>query len=195
MTPKEKKLVFVTGAARSGKSSHAEGLASSSQEKAPVLYVATAEAGDEEMRERILAHRERRSEGWRTLEARRDVAEHLPVGWNGTVLLDCLSLLVSNILLDAAAEHGEGPDLERVAYREVASEVDALLDWWEESGSDLIIVSNEVGWGIVPPHRLGRVYRDLLGSANQRLAACSTEATLLVAGIPISLKKPGGEPE
>jgi adenosyl cobinamide kinase/adenosyl cobinamide phosphate guanylyltransferase len=195
LTPKARRLVFVTGAARSGKSSHAEGLASSSPENAPVLYVATAEARDEEMRERILAHRERRPEGWRTLEARRGVAERLPVEWNGTVLLDCLSLLVSNILLDAVAEHGEGLELEGAASREVATEVDALLGWWEESGSDLIAVSNEIGWGVVPPHRLGRVYRDLLGSANQRLAARSTEATLLVAGIPISLKKPGGEPE
>ncbi len=193
MTPKAGKLIFVTGAARSGKSSHAEELASSSPENAPILYVATAEARDEEMRERILAHRERRPEGWRTLEARRDVAERLPAEWNGTVLLDCLSLLVSNILLDAVAEHGEGPELERAASREVASEVAALLGWWDESCSDLIAVSNEVGWGVVPPHRLGRIYRDLLGSANQRVAARSTEATLLVAGLPLPLKKPEGE--
>lgn len=184
------RLVFVTGGARSGKSRYAEGLAASFG--GPVLYVATAEARDEEMERRIADHRRRRPEGWRTLEARLGVGDRLREEFRGegTVLLDCLSLLVSNVLLDAVEVHGEEADSEPVA-REVEAELDSLLGWWEEVSADLVVVSNEVGWGVVPPHRLGRAYRDLLGTANQRVAARATDAFLLVAGMPVTLKEAG----
>ena len=187
-------MTFVTGGARSGKSRYAEGLAAAAG--TPVLYVATAEARDGEMARRVAEHRRRRPPEWRTLEARRGVAaalgEYAPAGLAGSVvLLDCLSLLVSNILLDLSAERGEGEGLEAAAGRAVAAELRALIEWHSGSGARLILVSNEVGWGVVPPHRLGRIYRDLLGSANQRLAACATEAYLLVAGLPLRLK--GGD--
>ncbi|MDP9352926.1 MAG: bifunctional adenosylcobinamide kinase/adenosylcobinamide-phosphate guanylyltransferase [Chloroflexota bacterium] len=184
-------LVFVTGAARSGKSRYAERLASRMADGGPVLYVATAEAHDEEMRERVRLHRERRPDDWGTLEARRQVAAQLreiqqdaPV-----VLLDCLSMLVSNILLNAAGKLGEdSPLLQSTTLEETDTEVGALLEWQEERGSALVVVSNEVGWGVVPPYRLGRIYRDVLGSANQRVAAAASGAYLLVTGIPLALK-------
>ncbi len=186
------RLVFVTGAARSGKSRYAEALASSLAGDAPVLYVATAGTDDEEMRRRVEEHRRRRPQNWRTLEARRDVAARLhESGATGVVLLDCLSLLVSNILLDAVEELGEGIDAELKASEAARAEVEALVRWHGEVGGDLIVVSNEVGWGVVPPHRLGRIYRDLLGRANQRTAAESTDASLMVAGLPVSLKGAG----
>ncbi len=184
-------LVFVTGAARSGKSRYAEGLASRMADGGPVLYVATAEAHDEEMRERVRLHRERRPHDWGTLEARRQVVaqlretqQHAPV-----VLLDCLSMLVSNILLNATGKLGEdSPLLQSTAVEETDIEVGALLEWQEASGSALVVVSNEVGWGVVPPYRLGRIYRDVLGSANQRVATAASGAYLLVTGIPLALK-------
>lgn len=184
-------LVFVTGAARSGKSRYAENLASRMGNGGPVLYVATAEAYDEEMRERVRLHRERRPPGWGTLEARHQVAAQLGEKQRdaAVVLLDCLSMLVSNILLDAAAKLGEdSPLLQSNAVEETDAEVGALLEWQKESGAALVIVSNEVGWGVVPPYRLGRIYRDVLGSANQRVAAAASAAYLLVAGLPLALK-------
>ncbi len=184
-------LVFVTGAARSGKSRYAENLASRMGNGGPVLYVATAEAHDEEMRERVRLHRERRPPSWATLEVRRQVAARMGEKQRdaAVVLLDCLSMLVSNILLDVTAKLGaDCPLLQSKAVEETDAEVGALLEWQEESGSALVIVSNEVGWGVVPPYRLGRIYRDLLGSANQRVAAAASAAYLLVAGLPLALK-------
>ncbi len=185
------RMVFVTGAARSGKSRYAESLASSLSGEEGVLYVATADVGDEEMRRRVEEHRRRRPQGWRTLEARRELAERLrDSGAAGVVLLDCLSLLVSNILLDIVEELGDGTEAELRASEVVQAEVEGLINW-HDGGGDLIVVSNEVGWGVVPPHRLGRVYRDLLGRANQQVAAGSTDALLVVAGIPVTLKSSG----
>lgn len=189
----EQRLIFVTGAARSGKSRYAEDLASSLAGDEPVLYVATAEAGDDEMRWRIEEHRARRPRYWQVLEARRGVAPRLPgPGAAKVVLLDCLSILVSNILLDAAADPNDvDPEVEREATRAVYEEIDALVSWHGKGSSNLVVVSNEVGWSVVPPHRMGRVYRDLLGSANQRIAGYATDAYLFVAGIPIPLKGEG----
>ena len=183
------RLVFVTGAARSGKSRYAETLAASLAGDAPVLYVATADVGDDEMRRRVEEHRRRRSESWRTLEARRNAAAHLSkTGDARVVLLDCLSLLASNVLLDIVEESADETGAEMEASRSVQEEVDALIRYQRECEIDLVVVSNEVGWGVVPPHRLGRIYRDLLGQANQRVAAESTDAFLVVAGIPVTLK-------
>lgn len=187
-----RRLVFVTGAARSGKSRHAEALASSLAGETSVLYVATAGIGDGEMRRRVEEHRRRRPREWRTLEARRGVADRMrESGAAGVVLLDCLSLLVSNVLLDVVDEFGDGAGAEAKAWDQVRDEVDALIRWQGESGGDLVVVSNEVGWGVVPPHRLGRIYRDLLGRANQQIAAEATDALLTVAGIPLILKGAG----
>lgn len=183
------RLVFVTGAARSGKSRYAEELAASFGK--PVLYVATAEALDDEMRRRVELHRVRRPDGWETLEARRGIYEGLrhedPTG--RTVLLDCVSLLVSNLLLDAVGRVGEdSPELASSVWGEVTEELEALVRLLAENGADCICVSNEVGWGVVPPHRLGRVYRDLLGRTNQLVASHATDAALIVAGMPLVLK-------
>ncbi|BBL81147.1 adenosylcobinamide kinase/adenosylcobinamide phosphate guanyltransferase [Rubrobacter xylanophilus] len=156
-----------------------------------MLYVATAEAADDEMRRRIEEHRRRRPPAWETLEVRRGVGSRLWAlgGAPPVVLLDCLSLLVSNALLDEAARRGEGPGLEDAAARAVEQELSDLLDWHEGTGRHLVVVSNEVGWGVVPPSRLGRIYRDLLGSANQRIAARARRAVLMVAGLPLELKR------
>lgn len=182
-----KRLLLVLGGARSGKTTLAEELAT--RLGGPVLYVATAEARDAEMASRIAHHQSRRPEGWRTLEAPRDVGRALAAGAAeaNVVLLDCLTLLLSNLMLDL----GDDPDEEAASAR-LDSEIDLLLAAYERGRWSLIIVSNEVGWGLVPPYPLGRVYRDVLGRAHQRLAARADHVYLVIAGIPLDLKKLGG---
>jgi adenosylcobinamide kinase/adenosylcobinamide-phosphate guanylyltransferase len=185
-----KQLVLILGGARSGKSRVAEKVAGRLGER--VLYVATAEARDGEMATRIARHRRRRPGAWRTLEAPVAVGEALcrEAGDADVVLLDCLTLLISNLLLPL----GEEPD-EEVATALVDRELDGLLAAYAEGGYSLVIVSNEVGWGLVPPYPLGRVYRDLLGWAHQRLCDCADRAYLVVAGVPLDLKKLGADLE
>jgi adenosylcobinamide kinase/adenosylcobinamide-phosphate guanylyltransferase len=170
-------IVLFPGGARSGKSARAEQYAARLER--PVVYLATAEAGDEEMRARIAHHRARRPPAWRTLEAPNQPARVLATLDPGVVvILDCLSLLVSNLLL----AHEEDP------RPVVEAEVTAILDRARARGLTLIVVTNEVGSGIVPEYPLGRAYRDLLGYANQQVAAAAAEVYLVVCGVPVELK-------
>jgi len=178
-----KRLLLILGGARSGKSDYAQRLAEQCGDK--VLYVATATAGDDEMKTRIAAHRGARPAHWRTLEAPLDVASALEAAICDTevVLLDCLTLLVSNITIRA----GDDPSMS-VVEQEVLAEMESLLAVWASHDATLIVVSNEVGMGIVPAYPLGRLYRDALGRANQWLAARADEVILLIAGVPVELK-------
>ena len=171
------KIVLFTGGARSGKSTRAEQYAA--QLGRPVCYIATAEAGDDEMRERIAAHRRQRPAGWATLEVPTGVAATLTTLDPGAVvLLDCLSLLVSNLLLANEQDAAAG----------VNAEIASMIAAAHTRDLTLIVVTNEVGQGIVPAYPLGRIYRDLLGRANQQIAAAATEVYLLVCGIPVELR-------
>jgi adenosylcobinamide kinase/adenosylcobinamide-phosphate guanylyltransferase len=181
-----KELTLILGGARSGKTTYAESLARAAQ--GTVLYVATATAGDEEMATRITTHRAQRPPGWRTLEVARQVGmavrAYRPLP--DLVLLDCMTLLANNVCgslpepVDEATFQG---DMNR--------EVDEMIATWRAGDASWIVVSNEVGLGLVPPYPLGRVYRDVLGRANQRLAAAATRVLLIVAGIPMVVKAPG----
>lgn len=179
-----KQLILILGGARSGKSTHAEKLAL--ELAGPdVLYIATAQAFDDEMRARIAAHRTQRPAGWRTLEAPSLLAAPLveAIGPARVVLLDCLTLLASNAVLML----GDEPSA-RQAEIAVDAEVAALLTACRDSSATWIIVSNEVGLGLVPPYPLGRAYRDALGRANQRLAAAADRVLFMVAGLPLTVK-------
>lgn len=178
------RLILILGGARSGKSSYAEKLAL--ELGGPdVLYVATAQAFDDEMRSRIAAHRAARPEGWRTLEAPllADAALDETTRAARVVLLDCLTLLASNAILAA----GDEPTA-AAAEAALAREVSVLLAAYQAGDATWIVVSNEVGMGLVPPYPLGRVYRDALGRANQRLAAAADQVLLMIAGLPLPLK-------
>jgi adenosylcobinamide kinase/adenosylcobinamide-phosphate guanylyltransferase len=166
--------VLVLGGARSGKSGFAERLAAECGE--PVLYVATATVTDEEMAERIARHRAQRPPTWRTLEAPADVARRLGCEARGatTILIEDLTLLLSN-LMASDSSRAEGRAVDEVACL-------VALD------AHVILVSNEVGMGIVPEHPLGRHFRDALGRLNQAAAAACGEVYLLVAGLPLRLK-------
>jgi adenosylcobinamide kinase / adenosylcobinamide-phosphate guanylyltransferase len=182
------RITLVLGGARSGKSAFAQQLAE--QALPPVLFVATAAASDEEMRARIAAHQAARPPAWRLLEAQRCVAEAArgALGDAHTILVDCLSLLVSNLVLADEPGAGEtstvGPEIEAAAQAEVRD----LVTLARERDAALIVVSNEVGMSIVPPSPLGRAFRDALGRANQELAAAADAVYLVVAGIPIDVK-------
>jgi adenosylcobinamide kinase/adenosylcobinamide-phosphate guanylyltransferase len=179
------KLTLILGGARSGKSSHAQQLAI--DHGGPVTYVATAQALDPEMQNRIENHRLERPQDWKTLEAPRGVAAALKGQPEnaGVILLDCLTLLVTNLLMDAAPDE-DHPD-EIAATQAVERELAQLLEFVRASQADWIMVSNEVGLGLVPPYPLGRIYRDLLGRVNQKLAAAADEVFWMVAGIPVPI--------
>lgn len=168
------RLIYVSGGARSGKSSHAERLAAGLG-GAEISYLATAQAFDAEMEGRIGRHRSERPAGWQTLEEPLDLGPALTRG-RDVVLLDCLSLWVSNLML-----RGD-PDVDILAAAE------QLIALHQQRGGTLIAVSNEVGLGIVPDNALARRYRDTLGWVNQRFAQASDEAWLLVSGLPLRLK-------
>jgi adenosylcobinamide kinase/adenosylcobinamide-phosphate guanylyltransferase len=183
---------LVLGGARSGKSSYAEMLAG--EQGGDVLYVATAEAWDDEMRRRIEAHKAQRPAHWHTVEAPRHpgaavtaaLSGALPVGPMAAaraVLVDCLTLLANNILI-ALPEHATEAD----ATAALLAEVDELLAARQAGDADWIIVSNEVGLGIVPAYPLGRLYRDALGRANQHIAGLADTVVFMVAGIPMRIK-------
>ena len=178
------RLILVLGGARSGKSAYAQDLAQQLGQHR-VLFVATAEAGDEEMARRIAAHRQSRPAAWRTLEAPRDVGEAMQrcLGNAAVALVDCMTLLVSNVIFAL----GESPDPPQ-AERAVQGEVRALLQVCRASAATYIIVSNEVGLGLVPGTPLGRLYRDLLGQTNQALALHAQEVYFMVAGLAVELK-------
>jgi adenosylcobinamide kinase / adenosylcobinamide-phosphate guanylyltransferase len=177
------KLILILGGVRSGKSMTAEQMAQQIGGER-VLYVATAEGNDEEMRERIAAHREKRPVGWLTIEAPMNVANALRgLDLPDVVLLDCVTLLASNLLLTLPEDCTQA-----AANQPILDEIEALLLLVQSHAVVWIVVSNEVGMGIVPPSRLGRLYRDALGIANQRLAQAADEVILMVAGLPWHLK-------
>jgi adenosylcobinamide kinase/adenosylcobinamide-phosphate guanylyltransferase len=177
------KVTFIIGGARSGKSAQAERIAA--RDDRSVLYIATAQALDDEMRSRIAAHRQKRQSGWQTLELASDVGKHLLANrpQAEVIVVDCLTLLVSNLVLAAAPDLDE-PD-ESAARALVEAEISGLLTAFKAVGAHWLVVSNEVGQGLVPPYPVGRIFRDLLGWANQRVAEKADEVIWMVAGIPV----------
>ncbi len=166
-------ITFIIGGARSGKSRHGEGLITA--KPPPWTYIATAEAFDDEMRARIATHRAGRGTGWRTVDAplalpeavTREQADGHPI------LVDCLTLWLSNLML---------------AERALDTESETLLAVLREASVPIVLVSNEVGMGIVPGNALGRAFRDAQGQLNQRVAAIANTVIFMAAGLPIFLK-------
>lgn len=168
-------LMLILGGARSGKSRYAEGLITALPPpwNPPLIYVATAEPGDKEMQARIAAHRARRGPSWQTVEAPQELAEAVILAQPAPVLVDCLTLWLSNLMLIDADIEAETVRLERAL---------------EAATAPVVLVSNEVGSGIVPEHPLGRRFRDLQGALNQRIAARADRVVLMVAGLPLAVK-------
>ncbi len=169
------KLTLVIGGARSGKSRYAEGLVAASPPPwtPPWAYIATAEAADSDMLARIETHRQRRGGDWRTIEAPRDVEAALGACGAAPVLIDCLTLWLSNVML---------------ADMDIEKEMEKLETALAAAVAPVVVVSNEVGLGIVPSFPLGRRFRDMQGILNQRMAAQADRVVLMVAGLPLAVK-------
>jgi len=174
-------MTFILGGARSGKNRVAPQQAAQRGER--VVFVATGEALDEEMHARIETHKRSRSPTWKTLEAPTDVAKAMrgKIGDAEVVIIDCMTLLVSNLM-------GTGDIDAETLEKKIAAELKELVAFMRTTKAHFIIVSNEVGLGVVPAYPAGRVYRDALGMANQMLARNADEVYFMVAGIPIPLK-------
>lgn len=168
-------LTLVTGGARSGKSAFAERKMGELAPGGPWRYIATAEAMDDEMRDRIVHHRARRGPEWRTVEVPRDIAGALRSS-EYAVLLDCVTLWISNLMLDGAKDEA------------IMAAADEAVAAARAAGVPVLFVTNEVGSGMVPNHPLSRRFRDLEGWVNQRLAAACDEVFLIVAGLPLKIK-------
>ncbi len=180
-------LTLITGGARSGKSRFAEELAI--KNGGAVLFVATATAGDEEMAARIRKHRQNRPAGWTTLEASSNIAQAMAPDANrfDTVVIDCITLLINNIFGRHTSPNGELTNEVQIE-KDCNAEIDALLAFISNSPAKFIIVTNELGEGIVPVNKLSRVYRDILGGMNQKIARQADSVYLMVCGIPLKIK-------
>lgn len=184
------KSILITGGARSGKSSYAEKLAR--ELGGDVLYIATSIPFDEEMKSRVKKHRESRPVEWDTYEGYRGLGR--VIAEEGSrykgILLDCVTVMVTNLLLEYP-----GIDYDNVRYEDfiaaeeaIKAEVDELLRGISETEATVLMVTNELGSGIVPENLLGRVFRDIAGRVNQQLAGCCDEVFLTVCGLPLKLK-------
>ncbi|MCF8012360.1 MAG: bifunctional adenosylcobinamide kinase/adenosylcobinamide-phosphate guanylyltransferase [Clostridiales bacterium] len=181
------KIILVMGGARSGKSSYAERIARESGMK--VIYVATSQVLDKEMELRVKKHRERRPTNWQTLEeplCPRDKLEHY-IDSSTLVLVDCLTLWVSNLLLHEALPFRNAGFEEKKEY--ILNEVHDLLYFFRNNNISAILVSNETGTGLVPGDAISRTYRDVVGKVNQLCAEFADYVYVTFAGIPVDIKR------
>jgi len=176
-----KELVLILGGVRSGKSNFAQRLAG--MVDGNVVFMATAQAGDDEMAKRISRHKASRPVSWRTIEEPLELAQVLQTETASAdvVLVDCLTLWLSNLLIR------DGNSAEEEALKQV----NMILDSYQRGDATYILVSGEVGMGLVPPYPMGRAFRDIMGRVNQEMAQRADRVFMLLAGIPLELKSLG----
>lgn len=177
-------ITLVTGGARSGKSTFAESIF---KDKIDVVYIATSKITDSEMEERVKLHQESRPDQWRTFEGNYELDNS--IGEEKNYLLDCITILVSNIMFDISKDT-EYIDfnLQKSIEDKVIFELEKLFIRIKEKNLNLVLVTNEVGDSIVPEHHISRVFRDIQGRINQRVAAIADEVYLVCCGIPVKIK-------
>ncbi|WP_212667535.1 bifunctional adenosylcobinamide kinase/adenosylcobinamide-phosphate guanylyltransferase [Gottfriedia acidiceleris] len=188
-------MILIIGGARSGKSSYAEKRIKELQTNAnDVVYIATAIPFDGDMNERIQRHQEDRPTEWHTVERYKQFnqlkmnEEFIQAKY---VILDCMTVMITNLMFD----HYTDIDFDSIKNEQInklesdiENEVNELIDICDQHGKTFIIVSNEVGYGLVPSYRLGRIFRDIAGRINQKIAARAEEVILVTAGIPLRIK-------
>ncbi|CAG7840880.1 cobinamide kinase [Clostridium novyi B str. ATCC 27606] len=184
------KIILVTGGARSGKSNYAENIAKDIEGK--ILYIATSIPFDDEMKHRVKKHKESRPEVWDTYEGYKDldiVVREKNSLYDG-MLLDCVTIMTSNFMFDYIGDKiGEADNitLDKVE-KKIITNFEKLLNEVNKGNSTMILVTNELGYGIVPENKLARVYRDIIGRINQYIASRASEVYLVVCGIPMKVK-------
>lgn len=177
-------ITLVTGGARSGKSSFAESLY---KDREDVVYIATSRIWDQEMEERVKLHKKSRPSIWRTYEGNYNLTN--AIGGEKNYLLDCITLLSSNIMFDMTK------DVEKIDYKlqakvenKIYNELYSLTQAIKDKGYNLILVTNEIGYSLVPNNHIGRVFRDIQGQINQKVAKLAQEVYLVCCGIPVKIK-------
>ena len=171
-------ITFIIGGCRSGKSRYALELGQQLSEQ-DRIFIATCKPRDEEMQQRVAKHQSERDPSWKTMEIPLQIDKTIDdCSLKGTILLvDCLTLWISNLLLD------------NQGFKTIVPHIDRLTQSLRNARGAVILVSNEVGTGIVPEHELSRLFRDAVGFTNQQIAACADEVIWMVAGIPVSIKR------
>lgn len=177
-------ITLVTGGARSGKSTFAENIY---KDKKDVVYIATSKIWDEEMRERVEHHQKTRPSVWRTYEGNYGLWES--IGDEKHYLLDCITVMTSNIMFDISKDSEYiDYELQNKIEETILKEIKDLIDEIRKKNYNLVLVTNEVGYATVPEHHVSRVFRDIQGRINQKVASLSDEVYLVACGLPVKLK-------
>lgn len=177
-------IILVTGGARSGKSSFAE---KQYENKKDVVYIATSKVMDKEMEDRVILHKKSRPSYWRTFEGNYDLDN--AIGKEENYLLDCVTVLTSNIMYDLTKDEERiSIELQKKVEDTVVNELNKLINKINDENYNLVLVTNEIGSSLVPESHIGRVFRDIQGRVNQRIASISNEVYLVCCGIPVKIK-------
>ncbi|MCR2044344.1 bifunctional adenosylcobinamide kinase/adenosylcobinamide-phosphate guanylyltransferase [Anaerosalibacter massiliensis] len=177
-------IILVTGGARSGKSSFAE---KQYENKKDVVYIATSKVMDKEMEDRVILHKKSRPSYWRTFEGNYDLDN--AIGKEENYLLDCVTVLTSNIMYDLTKDEERiSIELQKKVEDTVVNELNKLINKINDENYNLVLVTNEIGSSLVPESHIGRVFRDVQGRVNQRIASISNEVYLVCCGIPVKIK-------
>jgi adenosylcobinamide kinase/adenosylcobinamide-phosphate guanylyltransferase len=183
-------IVLVTGGARSGKSTYAENLAKKGSDK--VLYLATAIPFDDEMKDRVKKHKESRPKLWGTFEGYKDLENIFSkeAFSYDIILLDCVTIMVNNLMFDAMGDSIDSLNEEELndIEKSILFQISKFLHAAENTNKTIILVTNEIGYGIVPEYKLARVFRDIAGRVNQYIAQKANEVYLIVCGFPVKVK-------
>lgn len=180
------KIILVTGGSRSGKSTFAEKLL---EDKDDVLYIATAVVTDKEMEKRVENHKKRRKQVWGTYEGFKELDKVIEQDKHKYIMLECIGTLVTNFMFEKDYDFDNMTQDEIGEFAKLIKiEIERTLLSIKESNKELIIVTNEVGWSLVPEYKLGRIFSDILGHLNQYIGSLSDEAYLVACGFPLKLK-------
>lgn len=180
------RIILVTGGSRSGKSEYAENLLAAEEK---ILYIATAVITDEEMERRIEKHRSRRDSRWRTHEGYKNLSDAIEGCSEKSVLLDCVTFVISNMMFEKQMDFDSMTmDEAALLQNRIKEEFTKIASAARRSGKKLVMVTNEVGCGLVPEYKSSRIYRDMTGFVNQHIASLSDEVYLVACGLPLKLK-------
>lgn len=180
------RIILVTGGSRSGKSSFGEGLL---KEKDNVLYIATSIITDDEMKERVAIHRSRRNKNWTTFEGYKDLRKVIRESECRYIMLECVTTMITNLMFDKYMDFDDISKEEvHILEENISKQFRELVSACREFEKEIVIITNEVGFGLVSEYKLGRIFTDISGRINQLLGRLSDEAYLVVSGLPLKLK-------